>query len=115
MTDFRFTLGRRIKAQREAAGYRQQRDFARALGISPSDLSRIERGLRGVDTVLLRRIADTVGGTMDSLLPSVQNEATAFARRGDADGDAMKEMVDWASRLRADIDRVSEYLAGSEL
>lgn len=108
---FRTQVGQCIRAQREAAGYRNQAEFARRVGISASELSRIERGLRRLDTVLLRRIADVLEVSMDAFFPD-ESRSLAFARRGDAEDEAMREMISWAVDLRADIDRVDDYLAG---
>lgn len=118
MTDsYRLQIGRRIRARREAAGYRNQAEFARQLEISPSDLSRIERGLRRLDTVLLRRIATTLEVSMDSFFPDEyradERETMALARQGDANDSSMARMVSWALDLQADLDRVATYTGAS--
>lgn len=102
---------------REAAGYRNQGEFARALKISPSDLSRIERGLRRLDTVLLRRIATKLDVSMDDFFPDEHRagdgETMALARKGDADDAAMATMIDWALNMQSDLERVAAYTGGS--
>jgi transcriptional regulator with XRE-family HTH domain len=109
---FRLSAGQRIREMREAAGYRNQREFARELGISASELSRIERGLRRLDTVLLRRIAEKLNTTMDAFFAE-ETQMLALARAGDADSESMQRMVAWAEELRADINRVAEYVGPS--
>jgi transcriptional regulator with XRE-family HTH domain len=109
---FRLSVGQRIREMREVAGYRIQREFARELGISASELSRIERGLRRLDTVLLRRIAEKLNTTMDAFFTD-GTQMLALARAGDADSDSMQRMVAWAEELRADINRVAEYVEPS--
>jgi transcriptional regulator with XRE-family HTH domain len=112
---FRIQLGQRIREERTRHGYRNAKDFARALEIDPSQLSRMERGLRRVDTVLLRRIADQLSIPLESLMPRGDVDAAvaaAAARRGDAGGEQMQDMVSWALSLREDIDRVSSYVGG---
>jgi transcriptional regulator with XRE-family HTH domain len=109
---FRLDVGQRIRKLREDAGYSNQRDFAKLVGVGASDLSRIERGLRKLDTVLLRRIATQLNVSMDAFFPE-SRAAVALTRRGDADAASMERMVNWAENLRADLDRVSGYVAGS--
>jgi transcriptional regulator with XRE-family HTH domain len=115
-SSFRIELGQRIREERTRHGYRNAKDFARVLEIDPSQLSRLEHGLRRVDTVLLRRIADELEIPLESLMPRgdvAAVAAAAAARRGDADGEQMQDMVTWALKLREDIDRVSNYVGGT--
>jgi transcriptional regulator with XRE-family HTH domain len=112
MTDnYRVLLGRRIRETREAAGYRNQADFARLLNMDASQLSRIERGLRRIDSLLLRRIAEILEVPLEALFPDDQRGA-ALARRGDGEDEGMRKMIDWAFALRTDIDTVSDYVGG---
>jgi transcriptional regulator with XRE-family HTH domain len=109
---FRVSVGQRIRELRDAAGYRNHREFATLLDISPSELSRIERGLRNLDTVLLRRIAEKLDVSMDAFFPD-DRRAMALKRQGDANDAAMADVVAWAVDLGADVDRVSHYIVGS--
>lgn len=106
---FRIELGKRIRDERHRRGYRNGRDFARALDIDASQLSRLERGLRRIDSMMLRRIADTLDMPLEALLPRSEG-AAALARRGDADDGTMHSMVEWALKLRSDIDAVQKYV-----
>jgi transcriptional regulator with XRE-family HTH domain len=106
---FRIELGKRIREERERRGYPNAKDFARALGIDASQLSRLEHGLRRIDSVLLRRIADVLDVRLEILMPRSEG-AVALARRGEAGDGEMQTMVDWALELRTDIDAVSRYV-----
>lgn len=112
MTDnYRIQLGARIREVRRAAGYNQGGDFARALGLDPSQLSRIERGLRRIDSMLLRRIATVLDVPLDSLFPDSRT-GVALARQGDGADAKLKRMIDWALELRTDLDIVEDHVAG---
>ncbi|MFJ7070136.1 helix-turn-helix domain-containing protein [Streptomyces sp. NPDC101115] len=58
--------GNEIRRQRETHGY-GLRKFAKAVGISHSHLSRIERGLRGSQPEVLVKIAQTLGCGIEDL------------------------------------------------
>ena len=58
--------GPRIRERRLARGV-PQAALARACGISPSYLNRIERGRRGVGGALLRRLAEALGAEPGAL------------------------------------------------
>lgn len=107
--NYRIQLGRRIREARTARGFRRGDEFAKALGIDPSQLSRIERGLRKIDSLLLRRIADVLDMPLDELFPANRTVAV-LARRGDGEHDQMRAMIDWALQLRRDLDVVAEYV-----
>lgn len=107
--NFRIELGKRIREERVRAGYRNGRDFAAAVGLHPSQLSRLEHGLRRIDSILLRQIADKLNVTIEALMPRA-NALAAVARRGDANDEQMDEMTTWALSLRKDIDAVAKYL-----
>lgn len=109
--DFRLAVGQRIRSLREAAGYRNQGEFAKLLGKSPSELSRLERGLRKLDTLLLREIALKLDVPMEAFFPE-ERHAMALARQGDADESGVQDMVSWALDLRKDLDQVADYAAG---
>jgi transcriptional regulator with XRE-family HTH domain len=108
---FRLDVGHRVRALREAAGYRNQREFAKLLGVSASELSRIEHGLRRLDTMLLRRIAEKLDVAMETFFPD-EPSSVALARRGDADAEALRKMVGWAQELQLDLERIGDYVGG---
>lgn len=97
----RILVGRRVREERQAAGYERLEDFAEALGIDHTNLSRIERGERGLDSLLLARIAALLNVPMDAFFDLERGEVLAMARGGNGDRD---EMVDWGLELLADID-----------
>lgn len=59
-----------IKAARERAGY-SVRAFSELAGCAPSTLQDIESGKKIPRADTLRKIADALGCTMDSLWPSI--------------------------------------------
>lgn len=75
-------VGRRVREAREAAGLTQER-FAELLGISPQNVSCVERGLAGVSLTVLRRMCEILHVSSDSLLmgESADNKAEAIAHR----------------------------------
>ena len=112
-TSFRIELGKRIREERARRGFRHGKDFARTLGIDASQLSRLEHGLRRIDSILLRRIADVLGMPLEALIPRSEGTTALAARRGIAADGAMEKMVQWALQLRSDLDTVSRYVGGS--
>ena len=106
----RVLIGRRIREERERAGYKQA-ELARVVQIDASQLCRIEQGQRNVDSVLLREIADALEVSMDDFFDERKPELM-LARRGDADDAAMQEMIAWAVQLRSDIELLSKYVDG---
>jgi len=75
-------LGRRIRAQREKRGLRQQ-DIASALQLSPQAVSKWERGENAPDVVILAPLARLLGVSTDYLLGATAEardtfEATVF-------------------------------------
>ena len=60
-------VGRRIRAARESAGLTQER-FAELVGISPQNVSCVERGLAGISISVLRRMCEVLHVSSDSLL-----------------------------------------------
>lgn len=75
-------VGRRVREAREAAGLTQER-FAELVGISPQNVSCVERGLAGVSLTVLRRMCEILQVSSDSLLmgESGNNHAEAIAHR----------------------------------
>jgi transcriptional regulator with XRE-family HTH domain len=105
---YRTRLGERIREVRKQRGYPIAKDFAAALGIGAPQLSRIEGGTRSIDSMLLRRIAELLKVSIDDLFPR-ERAVTTLARGGRDDAEHMKDMVEWARRLREDIDVVARY------
>ena len=80
-------LGVRIRSSREAASI-SVRELARRIGVSPSHVSQVERGLASFSVRALYKVASELGMTMDSLFgdaPVVSDvgPAAAAARRVD--------------------------------
>lgn len=67
-------LSLRVKYYREKAGYQSRRKLARDTNNSPAKIANLERGdfdvaKDGISSNALRRIADALGVTLDTLLP----------------------------------------------
>ncbi len=75
-------VGRRVRGAREAAGLTQER-FAELIGISPQNVSCVERGLAGVSLTVLRRMCEILHVSSDFLLMGERgnNDAGAIAHR----------------------------------
>ena len=75
-------MGRRIRQAREAAGLTQER-FAELVGISPQNVSCVDRGRGGVSMAVLRRMCEILQVSSDFLLigTSTDNDADAIAQR----------------------------------
>lgn len=75
-------VGHRVREAREAAGLTQER-FAELIGISPQNVSCVERGLAGVSLTVLRRMCEILHVSSDSLLMggTAQNKADVLAHR----------------------------------
>ena len=75
-------VGRRIRQAREAAGLTQER-FAELIGVSPQNVSCVERGLAGVSLTVLRRMCQILRVSSDALLLDRPGggDADALARR----------------------------------
>ena len=80
--DINVEVGRRVRQAREAAGLTQER-FAELIGISPQNVSCVERGLAGVSLTVLRRMCEILHVSSDALLwgRSAGNDAEVLARR----------------------------------
>ena len=80
--EINWEVGRRVRQAREAAGLTQER-FAELIGVSPQNVSCVERGLAGVSLTVLRRICETLHVSSDALLwgRSGGNDAEILARR----------------------------------
>ena len=75
-------VGRRVRQAREAAGLTQER-FAELIGVSPQNISCVERGLADVSLTVLRRMCQILRVSSDTLLMGEQrsNDVDALARR----------------------------------
>ena len=76
-------VGRRIRQARESAGLTQER-FAELVGISPQNVSCVERGMAGVSLTVLRRMCQILTVPSDTLLMGGglgENEVEALAVR----------------------------------
>lgn len=94
-------LGARIREQREAL-HLELKQLAAQCDLDPSVLSRIERAERGVNSVQLRRIAQALGVTMDSLFEQ-PSDPLALAR---AENDEITDMFDFGLGVIRDIEFV---------
>jgi len=99
----RALIGQRIKEEREKAGYTQAQ-LAERVAIDDSVLSRIENGQRGIDSLILRRVATTLDVPMDRLFAAP--ETLALARSNDSE--QVRGMIEWARRMKADLSFVRE-------
>lgn len=75
-------VGLQIRKAREAAGLTQER-FAELIGISPQNVSCVERGLAGVSLTVLRRMCEILRVSSDTLLMggSGDNDVDSIAER----------------------------------
>lgn len=106
--DLKKLVGQRIREERQAAGYTRLEDFAAVLEIDHTYLSRIERGERGLDSLLLARIATQLDVPMDSFFDPERGAVLALARGRTGERDAM---VEWGLELLADIDYAEQIVA----
>ncbi|MDA0161812.1 helix-turn-helix domain-containing protein [Solirubrobacter ginsenosidimutans] len=91
--------GLRLREERERNGLTLD-EAARELGLAHrSQLSRIERGERSLDSVVLRRAASLYGVAMEAFFTRPQtNGLVVKARRDDANVPAADEMARWGLR-----------------
>lgn len=76
-------VGRRVRQAREAAGLTQER-FAELVGISPQNVSCVERGLTGMSLSVLKRMCQILSVPSDMLLMDGEpgfNEVESIAVR----------------------------------
>jgi len=69
--EFDRVLGIRIRNARERAGVKQDQ-LARAVGLSRTSITNIERGRQGVQAYLLARVAAVLGMSVADLIPDEQ-------------------------------------------
>lgn len=77
-------VGARIRQAREASSLTQER-FAELVGISPQNVSCVERGLAGVSLTVLKRMCEILSVSSDQLLMG--------GKGGDNDVDAIAERL----------------------
>ncbi|MGC2374750.1 MAG: helix-turn-helix transcriptional regulator [Solirubrobacteraceae bacterium] len=99
----RIVIGQRIRHEREVAGYTQAQ-LAELVGIGDTVLCKIETGQRGLDSLILRRIARVLDVPMDRFF--IATESLALAREGD--DEHVRGMVEWARGMKADLAFVRE-------
>lgn len=100
-------VGQRVREERIAAGYSRLDDFATAIGVDPTNLSRIERGERGLDSLVLARIAGVLNVPMDAFFDAERGQVLAMARGGDGQQDPM---VMWGVELLEDMSYVERVV-----
>lgn len=99
-------LGQRLAEVREAQGV-DQKDLADALGMSASALCKIEKGQRGLDSIVLYRVAEVLGQPLTAFFPSTAGDRELMlARQGAADDESMERMSDWSVKVLEDLDFV---------
>jgi transcriptional regulator with XRE-family HTH domain len=62
------TIGQRIRRLRLSAGFRFQKDFAKAIGIDPASLNQIEQGYRVPKLQNVEKMATALGVSRDLIL-----------------------------------------------
>lgn len=111
MDELKGIIGARIREERTKRDLNQD-VLAEAVGIDGSRLSRIERGERGIDTLVLRRVARYFGLSMESFFEREGAGEVVLARQGDAEDEAMQKMLAYGRRLQRDVRFVEAELAG---
>jgi len=92
-------VGHRIRAERELSGYTLG-DLAAQIGMSESNLSRIERGERSIDIELIEKVAQALAIRTHTLMDFSRDEVVAFARTSSGGRDTV---TDWTLDLLADM------------
>lgn len=95
----RTLVGSRIRAERVASGYNLD-DLAGRIGMHESNLSRIERGERGIDITTLMKVGEALGLRSDAFLQPERDEVIGFARTAAGGRDTV---IDWTLDLLADM------------
>lgn len=102
----RAQLGARLRELRTKEGYTLAQ-FGQRIGVDGSGLSRIEKGERGIDTLLLRRAAEVLSVNLDAFFPPV--ETVVMASDGGAQDERVAEMINWAKALQKDLALVARF------
>lgn len=101
-------LGARLKYARNLNGQTQQ-ETADQLGISRQKLIQIEKGTSPIDTILLTRMANTYGVTLDYLLQDTEGDAKIqFAFRSEDLGPQEQLLLNWARKVLINIKNLEE-------
>ncbi len=103
-------VGRRIREERERRGMTLEQ-LAHAVGLaSRGQMSRCESGERGVDSMLLHRIAVALEVPMDAFFDAERGQALAMARGADSADESMQRMIDAGLELLADVEFAEELV-----
>lgn len=102
-------VGRRLREERERCGYLLEA-AASELGVDKSVLSRIERGERGLDSVLLRRAAGLYETAMDAFFEEAPSGLVIKARDTEGDRQQATAMARWAQRKLSELRFVREEI-----
>lgn len=92
-------VGHRIRSERELSGYTLG-ELATQIGMSESNLSRIERGERSIDIELIDKVAQALDIRTHTLMDFARDEVVAFARTSSGGRD---KVTDWTLDLFADL------------
>jgi transcriptional regulator with XRE-family HTH domain len=95
-------IGRRIKATRLAAGYRNQGALAVAAGVSQATISRAEQG-EPVTTLVFHRIAAVTGKSLDYFLSTISDDIAVQLRAPDGAPKSVALAIEFATQLLRDI------------
>lgn len=93
------TLGTRLRAEREQHGM-ALREMARRVGVSPSLISQIERGLVTPSVGTLWSMATELGLIMDELFRNAEQSAVPAEQPGESPSDSRVQRRDSRKRLR---------------
>ena len=103
-------IGQRIREERERRGMTLE-ELAQAVGVaSRGQMSRFESGERGVDSMLLHRIAVALEVPMDAFFDAERGQVLAMGRAGEAQSEAMQRMADAGLELLADMEFAEELV-----
>jgi len=89
----------RIRAERELSGYTLS-ELAERIGMSESNLSRIERGERSIDIELIEKVAQALDIRTHALMDFSRDNVIAFARTPSGGRD---KVTDWTLDVLADM------------
>ncbi len=104
-------VGRRIREERERRGMTLERLAAAVDVATRGQMSRFESGERGVDSMLLHRIAVALEVPMDAFFDAERGQVLSMARAGGASDEALQRMADAGLELLADIEFAEELVS----
>ncbi len=104
--DFDRALGERIREARERVGVKQDQ-LARAVGLSRTSITNIERGRQGVQAHLLVRLAEILGRPPADLLPRLGPEPSI----PDKVRDLEPSKREWAERVMRSTKKDDDHAA----